>query len=109
MATEFQALRQLRQDELSDAERAEYAHAYAASGLAAALAELVYILRTEAAVTQTELARRMGTTQPSIARIESGGSTPTLDLLDRLGKALDAPLTLTVAGHAVTFGAPPAA
>lgn len=108
MATDFQALRERRQATFSDADRVEYVRAYAESSLAADLAELVYTLRTEAGITQTELARRMGTTQPSIARIEAGGNTPTLDLLDRLGKALSAPLTLTVAGHAVVFGAPAA-
>ena len=40
------------------------------------LAELVYTLRTRAGLTQTELARRMCTTQSSIARIEGGGSVP---------------------------------
>lgn len=108
MPTDFQTLRDRRHAGFSAAERIAYEQAYAESSLAADLAELVYTLRTEAGITQTELARRMGTTQPSIARIEGGGNTPTLELLDRLGKALGAPLTLTVAGHAVIFGAPAA-
>jgi Predicted transcriptional regulator with C-terminal CBS domains len=76
----------------------EYAKAYAAATLAGELAELVYALRTHAGLTQTELARRMGTTQSSIARMESGGSLPTVDMLARLSRATDTPLRLTAPG-----------
>jgi DNA-binding XRE family transcriptional regulator len=62
-------------------DRDEYDRAYGAATLAGQLAELVYTLRTRACLTQTKLARRMGTTQSSIARIEGGGSLPTLDML----------------------------
>ena len=41
----------------------EYKLAYVEADLAGRLAELVYTLRTAAGLTQTELARRMGTTQ----------------------------------------------
>jgi transcriptional regulator with XRE-family HTH domain len=51
----------------------------------------------------------MGTTQSSIARVEAGGSLPTLDLLDRVGRALDAQITLAVSGETVRFGSPDAA
>jgi ribosome-binding protein aMBF1 (putative translation factor) len=50
--------------------------------LGRAAGELVYTLRTRAGLTQTELARRMGTTQSSTARTE-GGSLPTLGMLAR--------------------------
>ena len=49
-------------------DRDEYDRAYAAATLAGQLAELVYTLRTRAGLTQTERARRMGTTQSSTAR-----------------------------------------
>ncbi|HKA97378.1 MAG TPA: helix-turn-helix transcriptional regulator [Streptosporangiaceae bacterium] len=49
-------------------------------------------------MTQTELARRMGTTQSSIARIESGGSLPTLDMLSRLARATGSTLRLAAPG-----------
>ena len=43
-----------------------------------AFRELVYQLRVDAGLTQVELARRMGTTQSAIARMENGGTRPTL-------------------------------
>ena len=54
------------------------------AALAGELAELVCNLRVRAGLTQAELARRMGTTQSSIARIESGGRLPTVEMLARL-------------------------
>jgi ribosome-binding protein aMBF1 (putative translation factor) len=79
-------------------DREEYDRAYAAATLAGQLAELVYILRTRAGLTRTELVRRMGTTQSSIARIESGGSLPTLDMLARLAHATSSTLRIAVPG-----------
>jgi DNA-binding XRE family transcriptional regulator len=87
-------------------DRDAYDAAYANATLAGELAELVYMLRTRAGLTQTELARRMGTTQSSIARIEGGGSLPTLDMLARLARATETPLHLAAPGLAdVTLGA----
>jgi len=57
---------------------------------------LVYRLRTEAGLTQAELARRMGTTQSAIARIEGGGTRPTLVTLERLAAAVGAELVVGV-------------
>ncbi|MGH3449770.1 MAG: helix-turn-helix domain-containing protein [Haloechinothrix sp.] len=76
----------------------EYDKAHAAATLAGELAELVYTLRTRAGLTQTQLAGRMGTTQSSIARIEGGGSLPTIDLLARLSRATGAQLRITAPG-----------
>ena len=104
MTTDYEQLRAERHAALSEAERAEYVQAYAEADLSGQLAELVYALREEAGLTQTELAKRMHSTQSSIARIEAGGHTPTIQLLDRLGIALGTPLTLSAAGHSVTFG-----
>jgi ribosome-binding protein aMBF1 (putative translation factor) len=68
-------------------ERAVYDEAYEQAGVALRLAELFYETRVAAGLSQTELARRMGTSQPVIARIEGGASTPTVDMLDRLARA----------------------
>jgi transcriptional regulator with XRE-family HTH domain len=58
--------------------------------------ELVFRLRTEAGLTQAELARRMGTTQSAIARIEGGGARPSLDTLERLAVAVGKELVVGV-------------
>jgi DNA-binding XRE family transcriptional regulator len=79
-------------------DREEHDRAYAAAALAGQLAELACTLRTRAGLTQTELARRMGTTQSSIARVEGGGGLPTLDMLARLAHATGSPLRIAAPG-----------
>ena len=86
-------------------DQAVYERAYAEADIAGRLAEVVYRLRTTARLTQTELARRMGTTQSAVARVEGGGSTPTLDLLDRVGRAVGVEIVLAIGGEALRFGA----
>jgi transcriptional regulator with XRE-family HTH domain len=50
--------------------------------------------RAHAGVSQRELARRSGTTQASISRIESGLEQPTLDRLARILRALGFRITI---------------
>lgn len=50
--------------------------------------EQVRAARERAGLTQAELARRIGSTQPAIARLELGGSDPKLDTFERIGRAL---------------------
>ena len=50
--------------------------------------------RKRAGLTQTELARRTGTSQPAIARLESGNVAPTVLILDRIARALGAELVV---------------
>jgi transcriptional regulator with XRE-family HTH domain len=52
-------------------------------------------LRLEAGLTQAELARRVGTTQAAISKIETGRTVPGLEMLDRLAAALGRPITLS--------------
>ena len=61
--------------------------------------ELVYRLRTEAGLTQAELADRMGTTQSAIARMEGGGTRPTLETLEKLAVAVGQELVVGVGEH----------
>lgn len=44
----------------------------------------------------TELADRMGTTQSAIARMEGGGTRPTLETLEKLATAVGADLVVGV-------------
>ncbi|MFP8960977.1 helix-turn-helix domain-containing protein [Streptomyces nanhaiensis] len=84
-------------------ETVEESPAYAEAGHAFALGQAVYDRRTELGLSQTELARRAGMTQPQISTIEGGDSVPTLPLLTRLAKALDASLTVELDGDASAF------
>lgn len=61
-----------------------------------ALGQLIYDLRTEAALSQRELAERMGTTQSVISRLEEGGGARNrIDTLARVATALDRHLILS--------------
>lgn len=64
--------------------------------LSMALARAVYERRTELALTQNELAARAGLTQAKISRIEGSDTVPTLPLLAKLAKALDASLNIAL-------------
>ncbi len=81
-------------EELKKRRRAEnpddYDRAFAESKIAADFGQLVHDLRVRSGVSQTELARRMQTTQSTIARLELGGSFPTARTVARLAHALDA-------------------
>ncbi|MBM7786134.1 helix-turn-helix domain-containing protein [Tenggerimyces flavus] len=44
--------------------------------------------------TQSELARAAEMTQPAVARFEAGGTVPTIPLLERLARALEAELVV---------------
>jgi HTH-type transcriptional regulator / antitoxin HipB len=74
--------------------RPEAAAAYEQARLRYELADAIRSRREELGWSQRQLAERAGMTQPGIARFESGGTTPTLPLLERLAAALG--LTLQV-------------
>ena len=58
------------------------------------LAECVRQARERVGLTQTELATRIGSTQPAVARLEAGGSTPTFVTLRRIAVALGLELVI---------------
>lgn len=60
--------------------------------LAAALIER----RNALGITQAELAKKVGTKQSAIARLESGAYNPSVGLLERVAEALDARLTISL-------------
>ncbi|QNP72620.1 helix-turn-helix domain-containing protein [Streptomyces roseirectus] len=84
-------------------ERVEESAAYVEAGYAFALGQAVYDRRTELGLPQSELARRAGMSQPQISNIEGGDSVPTLPLLTRLAKALEASLSIDLDGDASAF------
>ncbi|MEN8650309.1 helix-turn-helix transcriptional regulator [Streptomyces sp. 21So2-11] len=71
------------------------------------LGQAVYDRRTELGISQTELAQRAGMTQPQISKLELGGTMPTLPLLARLARAMEASLSVELDGDSsvVTFRA----
>ena len=52
-----------------------------------ALVEALVRARTEAKLTQTELAQRLGTTQSAVARLEGGRVSPSIATLRRYAEA----------------------
>lgn len=62
--------------------------------MSAKVAKMIREARTSAALTQAELARRVGVTQQQIAKFESRQSNPTLNTLTAIAQALG--LTLDV-------------
>ncbi|MFE9889942.1 helix-turn-helix domain-containing protein [Streptomyces scopuliridis] len=84
-------------------ETVEESPAYIEAGYALALGQAVYDRRTELGLSQAELARRADMTQPQISNIEGGDSVPTLPLLTRLAKAMDASLTIDLDGDTSAF------
>lgn len=60
--------------------------------LAYDIANMVLDVRIKKGLTQAQLARRVGTEQPCIARIENGDHLPSMSFLQRVAKALDVDL-----------------
>jgi transcriptional regulator with XRE-family HTH domain len=75
---------------------------YLAERASLKLGRLVRGLRRRAEMTQSELAREMGVSQPEVARLESGASVPKIETLARVAKALHRQLVIeTVARKGV--------
>jgi transcriptional regulator with XRE-family HTH domain len=53
------------------------------------LARMLIEARTRARLSQVELAKRMGTSQSTIARLESGTAKPSLSTLERFARATE--------------------
>lgn len=64
--------------------------------LSLSLAKVVYDRRKELGLSQTAAAERCGLTQAKISRIEGSGAVPTLPLLAKLAKGLNASLVLHI-------------
>lgn len=67
---------------------------YEAARRAFLLGQMVYQRRRDLGLSQTELARRADMTQPQLSRLEGGGVTPTIPLLERLAEALEVDLVI---------------
>lgn len=61
-----------------------------------ALASQLIEARSRAGLTQAELAKRMGTSQSTVARLESGAAKPSLSTLKRFAQATGARVRITL-------------
>lgn len=66
------------------------------------IGQLVYQLRQERGLTQAEFARRMGTSQSAINRIEHGKQNLSLETLGRISEVLQKPI-ITISGQSINF------
>jgi predicted transcriptional regulator len=73
----------------------KYRKAYEALEEEFVLASAVMDVRNRAGLTQEQLARKMGTTQPVVARLESGRTRPSMRTLDRLAEATGSRLRIS--------------
>ncbi len=75
----------------------EFRKAYEELGPEFALVQAIIEKRTEKGLTQAALARKIGTKQSAIARLESGTYNPSFAFLEKIAKALDAQLLISLA------------
>ena len=93
---DYRTARAQRQAALTAERRRTYEQAYHDAGRAMDRAELVYTARTDAGLTQTQLAAAMGTSQSAVAAWENGARTPGIDALERLAAACGKRLRITI-------------
>lgn len=77
-----------------------YRQGYAEAERAFLIGRAVRERRLALGLSQTEVARRAGMTQPALSRLEAGGVIPTIPLLERITSALDADLIVEISPHA---------
>ena len=85
----------LKAKRLRDAEveeHSEYTQAVRDMDLGDKLREI----RVQRKLTQAEVAKKAGITQPALSRIELGGGVPTLEMLDRIGRAIGVRFVISV-------------
>ena len=65
-------------------------------GVEFSLAEMIIERRIQQGLSQDELAKKIGTKQPAIARLESGSYNPSIVFLRKTVKALNASLKIEI-------------
>ena len=74
----------------------ELRKAYDDLALEFAIAEAIIRRRLESGMTQSQLAKKIGTKQSAVSRLESGNCNPSIAFLERVAKALDLKLTISM-------------
>jgi len=85
--------RQLKRELLKDK---KIKYAYEKLGPEFAMIEMIIKKRIERGLTQKELARKIGTKQSAISRLESGTYNPSISFLQKVGEALGAKLKISL-------------
>ena len=80
--------------EKRSAESAEFKAAFIKEVQRLDLADLLFQLREETGLNQTDFAKRVNKSRSTIARIESGRVEPTISVLEDIAQALDKELTI---------------
>ncbi len=86
--------KQLKRELLKDK---EIGQVYEKFGPEFAVIEMIIKRRIEKGLTQKELAKKIGTKQSAISRLESGTYNPSLSFLQKVGEALGAKLKISLA------------
>jgi ribosome-binding protein aMBF1 (putative translation factor) len=60
------------------------------------IAAMIIEKRIQEGLTQSELAKKAGTKQSAISRLESGDSNPSISFLSKIAKALDLRLVISM-------------
>ncbi|MCK5511039.1 helix-turn-helix transcriptional regulator [Candidatus Parcubacteria bacterium] len=89
-ATDFQ---KYLKNQLSDK---EFKKLYDEYGKQLKIAYQIIQLRKKQKITQLELAKKIGTTQSNIARMESGKQNFTVDILSKVAQALNKELKISI-------------
>jgi HTH-type transcriptional regulator/antitoxin HipB len=79
---------------------AEVRAGYDEAKRAIAIGKAVRECRLALGLSQAELAKWAGMTQPALSRLEAGGAVPTIPVLERLAQAMDAELVVGIKPHA---------
>lgn len=85
--------KQLKKELLQDK---KIRYTYEKLGPEFAVIEMIIKKRMEKGLSQKELARKIGTKQSAISRLESGAYNPSLSLLQKVGEALGAKLKISL-------------
>lgn len=85
----------LKAKQLRDAEAAEHPD-YTQAVRDMDLGDKLRAIRIRREMTQAEVAERAGITQPALSRLELGGGVPTLEMLERVGRAMGVRFVITI-------------
>jgi transcriptional regulator with XRE-family HTH domain len=103
--TSFEDIATRRREDMDEAARADYESKKAALAVALRVGIAIRDARENAGLTQTDLAARMGVSQPALARIEAGRTNVTLATLAKIAAGLDTVLLLGVGASSVSLEA----